>query len=477
MNGFKNGFRRDLTKGPIAQTLLALAFPIFLGNVLQTAYNITDTFWVGRLGAESLAAVSISFPIIFLLISLAGGMAMAGTILVSQYRGKGDKRMVDHVSEQTLIMLLFFSLIFTVIGYFASEPLLWLIGAEEAVAADAVAYLQMSFLGFVFVLGFFGIQALLRGVGEVKIPIYIVLVTVLLNFLLDPLFIFGWGPIPAFGVAGAALATIGTQSLATLIGLFVLFGGRYDIHIRRECLKPDIGMMGRIFRLGFPTSLEHVSRSLGMTAITILAVSFGTIAVAAFGIGIRIFTFILIPAFSLAMATTTMVGQSMGAGKIKRAERTSKIAATMGFFLLLIAGAVVFLDAEIIAAAFIPDNPAVIKASAEMLRIMSLGFGFLGIQLALIGTVRGAGKTNVSLYISFVYQWLLEFPLAAVLSIYVFGSVTGIWMAYPIAGAIGAAILITYFLRGTWKKGDVTGGLGFNAGLSRRVKDSKGIAK
>ena len=196
--------RNNLTEGSVLKSLIALSVPIILANILQTAYQITDTFWVGRLGAVAVAAVSISFPIIFFIISLGGSLAVAGTILVAQYKGKGDKKAINHIASQTLVAVIVIATVLAAVGYFFSPILINLVGSGPDVFSDAVAYIKISFIGMIFMFIYMVFQSLMRGVGDVKTPMYIVLGTVLLNLILDPLFIFGYGFIPALGEIGRA---------------------------------------------------------------------------------------------------------------------------------------------------------------------------------------------------------------------------------------------------------------------------------
>ena len=200
-----------LTEGSIVRSLVALSLPIVFANILQTAYQLVDTFWVGRLGGEAVAAVSVSFPLIFLMIALGGGLAVAGSVLVAQYVGARNAARVNHVTAQTLLMVGVVSVLLAAVGYGSSAYALGLMGVTPPTLGDATRYLQVSFLGLPFTFGYFVYQSVLRGIGEVRAPVYIVFGTVLLNLALDPLFIFGWGPIPGAGVTGAAYATIGTQ--------------------------------------------------------------------------------------------------------------------------------------------------------------------------------------------------------------------------------------------------------------------------
>lgn len=449
--------QRDLTSGRIVGALLTLAVPIVLANLLQTAYQLTDTYWVGRLGAEAVAAVSLSFPIIFLMISLGGGLAIAGTILVAQYYGKGDRQAVNHVAAQTVLMMCAVSVVLTIVGYLLSAPLMKLMGAEPEVLPDAVAYLQISFLGLPFLFGYFVYQSLMRGVGDVKTPMFIVLGTVLLNFVLDPLLIRGYGVMPGFGVSGAAIATIATQGLAAATGMALLFSGRYGIHVKAGQWWLDLPLIGRMFALGLPACVEQSTRALGMTIMTLLVASFGTVVVASYGIGVRILSFVIIPALGMSMATSTIVGQNMGAGKIDRAQRSAVVAATLTFAVLLAVGVLMHFAARPLAAFFIPGDEAVIAESARFIKIIALTFGCIGLQQVISGALRGAGNTFDAMVLAIVSLWMLQFPLAYVLSKHTTLAQHGIWWALAISNTISAAIATIWFVRGKWKQTRLVG--------------------
>jgi len=445
-----------LTEGSISKSLAVLSIPIIFANILQTAYQLTDTFWVGRLGADAVAAVSISFPFIFLLISLGGGLAMAGTILVAQYKGKNDRKSTDHIAAQTMVMVLIASLLLSVAGYILAPFLIKMMGVEQGVFQDALSYMRISFIGIIFMFGFAVFQSLMRGVGDVKTPMYIVLGTVILNFILDPLFIFGYGSIPAFGVAGAAVASIVTEGLSAVIGISMLFGGKYSIQIHFKNLKPDFKLVKKMFLLGLPVSIEQSARALGMTAMTFLVAGFGTIALAAYGIGGRILSFIIIPALGLSMATSTLVGQNMGAGKIYRAEKVVKLSALFGFIVLAIIGAITFIFAEAICAFFMPGEAEAIKYGALFIKIMAPTFGFIGLQMTYGGAIRGAGETFVPMALSIISLWIIQFPLALILSRYTGLAEIGVWVAFPAANIIATIITILWFAKGTWKLKKIT---------------------
>jgi Na+-driven multidrug efflux pump len=234
-------------EGPIGTALVRLAIPIILGNLLQTGYQLTDAFWVGRLGAAAVAAVAVSFPVTFLVIALGSGLAMAGATLSAQYMGAGRQDMVNHVAAQTMVMVAITSVILGTAGYLLSPSLLTLLGVASDVYDGALGFMRVSFIGIIFVFLYAMFQALMRGIGQTRVPLLIVLGTVGLNFVLDPLFIFGWGSLPSQGVMGAALATLITQALAALLGVVIFLRGRHGIQLSWSGFRPDLLYLKRAF--------------------------------------------------------------------------------------------------------------------------------------------------------------------------------------------------------------------------------------
>ena len=441
-----------LTEGSIVRALVRLSIPVVLANILQTAYQITDTFWVGRLSAEAVAAVSLSFPISFLMIAFGSGLPIAGAVLIAQYKGRGDVRAMNHVAAQTLLMVLAVSIVTTGVGFAFSEPLMRFMGAEPDVLSDAVTFTQYTFLGFVFVFGFYVYQSLMRGLGVVQIPLYIVLVTVILNLALDPLFIFGWGPIPALGVAGAAMATLMTQALATLIGFIHMYYSREGFQLHLHDFRPDWQLIWKCFRLGAPASAEGTARALSFSLMTLLVASFGTVPIAAFGTAMRVINFVMIPAMGFSMATSTVVSQNIGAGKLDRAERTNWVAALMSFVVLQGIGIPIFIWARPLITFFVPEGGESIDVAVYFTRMFSLTLGFVGIQQVITGTLRGAGNTAAALAQAIVTQWVMRFPLAYVLAYHSWLGVDGIWWAMSVSNPLGALLTVVWFLGSDWKQ-------------------------
>lgn len=442
--------KRDYTKGSILKAILYLSIPIVFAEVLQLAYILTDTFWVGRLGKEAVAAVSASFPVIFFLTSIGSGFAIAGTILVAQYWGSKNKKKANYVSSQTVMITFFVSMILMIFGVLMAEPVMGLMGVEEVVLQQAVSYMRIIFLGVPLLFQYFVFQSLLRGVGDVKTPLYIVFGTVILNLVLDPLFMFGYGPIPAYGVTGTAIATLGTQGIAGLIGIFILCCGKKNIKIERKHFVFDKAFLKKIFYLGAPTSIENGIRSFGLVTLTFIAAMFGTEMVAAWGIGGRILNFVIIPCFGLAIATSALVGQNMGAKKIHRAEKTGFMSSLIGFIVLTVFGIMMFFGAESISSFFVPGEKDVIYWSSSFIRLMAFTFGFIALRMVAGGVFKGSGNTKTSLFTAMLYMWILLIPLAYLLPFTSLGQI-GMWVAFPIANVLSASVAFLIMIKGDWK--------------------------
>ncbi|MBN1792177.1 MATE family efflux transporter [Candidatus Woesearchaeota archaeon] len=444
------GRSHHLLEGSVIKSIFKISIPVIFANILQTLYQLIDTFWVGRLGEAAVAAVSLSFPILFFIISFATGFTMAGAILVAQYNGKGDEKGVSLSTGQTLSLVTLISLVMSTAGYFLSGPLLSLLTSDPAVLPNATSYLQISFLTVVAMFIYMVFQSSLRGVGEVKFPMIVILATVILNFFLDPLFMFGWKFIPAMGVAGVAWATFVTASLSALIGLFSLWLGTHGIKLRMGYLKLKAPWMKQLFRLGVPSSLEFSSRSFGMFAMIFVVSTLGTTVVAAYGIGARMLSFIIIPAVGFSIGTTALVGNNIGAKQYERADKILGTGMKIGFWTLLALGAVIFIFAEPINTFFVPGEDKVIALSTTFIRWMALTFGLIGMQMAIMGALKAAGKTTQAM-MQAVFQAGALIIISSVLVFVLKIGEMGIWAAYPISNIVSLGlVLYFYFKRKEW---------------------------
>jgi putative MATE family efflux protein len=431
--------------------LLTLALPIMGINLLSMASQIINAFWVGRLGAAAVAAVSVSMPLTFLIISLGSGFSIAGTTLVAQYAGAGNRAMVNHVAAQTLLAVTGLSMALGLGGFLAVPGLLRLLGVAPDVHANALMYMRVAFLSLPLSFGTFMIQALFRGVGQTMIPLVIMAGSVAANFVLVPMLAFGLFGIPPLGVLGAALATMITQLMAFLSGAYLLGSGRYRIHIAWREFSPDFQYIKRAFLLGYPASIEQSARGLCLLMMTFLITSFGTVVTAAYGVGSNVLNFVVMPAMGFSAATSVLVGQNIGAGKIKRAEEVARISASLSFAVLSGIGLLCLLLARPIAAFFVPSNPQVIAEAAVFIRTVAWSFGFIGLQFAMMGVLRSSGNMLAAMTISLISQWILQFPAAFILSRETALGADGLWWAFPAANIGASLTALAWFARGTWK--------------------------
>lgn len=443
---------KDLTSGPIGKALISVSIPIILANLLQSAYQMIDTFWVGRLGAEAVAAVSLTFPVLFLSFSIGIGLSIAATVLVAQAAGKKDRERQDLIATQGFSVMMLVSLVLLVLGYAFSGVFMRLIGAEGEVLTLATQYLRISFLGVPFLFAFAIYQSIVRGIGEVKAPLYIVFATVLLNLVLDPLFIYGWGPIAGFGVAGAAVASVITQGVSALIGFALLRRVRSTVRIRSKYLKPRMDIQRSIFRIGFPSSVDSGVRALSFLIMAGVVATLGTTAIAAYGIGQRIFSFIVIPALGLSIGTSSVVGQNVGASKPDRVVSTIAVGLRLGFFTLSLVGVLTAIFARQLIAFFVPAEPAVIAMGVGFLRITGLTFGLVGVQMVVAGALRGAGSPRAALWITLINLFAVQVPLAWYLANYTALVETGVWIAIAAANVVGAALAYLWYLKKDWSR-------------------------
>lgn len=440
------------TEGSIMKSIIFLAWPIILANVLQSAYQLTDSFWVGRLGQGAVAAVAMSGPILFLTTSLGIGLAIAGAILVAQYFGAKDGPMVNKSASQTILMVTIASIVLGAIGWILTPTILKALGASADFLPMAVQYLRIAFVALIFNFCFFMFESIMRSIGRPTVPLYIIGATVALNFLLDPLFIFGWGPFPALGVAGAAMATLGTQSLASIAGLVILFGGRRGIHLKWKDFRPDLQFIKRSFLLGLPASIDMSARSLGMTVMTGLVASFGTLAIASYGAASNIIMVSVIIGLGVSSANATLVGQNIGAGNLDRAAKASRYSAVLSFISLTAIGAIVYLTAPALIAFFVPGEPALIAEGSTLLRITTLFFGFMGLQMTYGSVYQASGNTTISMALTIFSQWVLQLPLAYLLARHTNLGMRGIWISFPATNVLTAGVSWLVYRTGNWKK-------------------------
>ena len=449
--------RDHILGGPIVRTLFALAWPVMVTNLLHTMYNLADTFWLGKLGGEestnAVAALQISWPIIFLLIAIAFGFGSAGVALVSQYTGAQNRREANKSAGQVLAMSLLFGLSVGLIGFIFSPVIVDLLGIQKGIAELAITYLRIVFLGmpFMFVSMIFGF--LLRAYGDTRTPMKVEGVTVLLNVVLDPILIFGLLGFPRLGVTGAALATVFSRSISSAIGLYILFSGRAGIKVTLPDLKPVKWRIFQIFRIGVPASIGQSGTAFGFVILmyVIARLPHQGVVLAAYGVGDRVIDLMFITVEGIGAGVSTVLGQNLGADNIKRAEEVAKKGMIV-MFLILAAGCIILFPVRGLAIQFFISSEDVICEGANFLKVFLFGVPFFGIFCAVNASFLGSGHNVPSMVIELVRLWGMRIPLA-----YVFGFVmgwndTGVWLGMGLSNVVGAVFDLALFSTGIWKK-------------------------
>mgnify|MGYP000168042419 FL=1 len=445
---FKSREEFDLTEGDVGLPLFYLSLPIVVTNLLQTAYNLADTFWIGQYSTEALAAISFAFPMVFLIISLGMGLAVAGSILVAQYTGADKQGEAEYAASQTVGFAAVVSVVVGAVAYVFVGDVLALLGPEPDVLPLATGYMEIISLGIFFMFGFLVFVSLMRGYGDTVTPMLVMFGSVALNVVLDPFLIFGWWWFPQWGIEGAAIATVFSRGLALVVGLWIMFTGRRGVRIRLRDVVPDLQYGRRLLRIGVPASVEGTGQAVAINLLMFIVGTFATPVVAAFGIGVRVFSVIFLPAIAVARGVETMSGQNIGAGKPDRAALTARVAARTTFVVLAAAGVVTWVFADPIVALF-TDDTQVIEVGATFLRYVAPSFGFIGIMRSYNGGFRGAGKTLTAAAIAVTMLGAVRLPIAWFAS-QVLGP-PGIWVSFLISNVVGAVIAYVWFRRGTWR--------------------------
>lgn len=440
--------REEILRGPIERTLFKLAGPLIVSNMVQVLYNLIDTFWLGKLGREELSAPGASWPFIATLMSLGMGFAIAGFAFVTQYIGAKDFERANRSAGALYSLSLLFSVGVALVGSLLTPTVLRLMDVSPDVYPYALNYTLVIFTGIPFAFTYFAFTFLLRAVGDTKTPMWISFFTVGMNTLLDPVLIFGLGPFPELGVVGAAIATMFSNSVGSLIGAYYLITGRKGIKFTREDLKPDWEFYRRIFRVGLPSAIGQSLNAFGFMVLTRIIFQFGTAAFAAYAIANRLTNFMFAIANGIAQAMGTMVGQNIGAGKFERAKRIAERTMLINLGVLTTGTAFIVVFNGPVFGAFIKDE-AVLHEASLVAKYFLTSLPFFGIFSVVTNVFQTAGKTKVSMTLGLARLWGLRIPLSYALGTIV-GASWGVYLGMGLSNVLSAFIALVWFLRGSW---------------------------
>ncbi len=443
-----------LTEGAIGKTLFVFSLPILAGNVLQSLNGSVNAIWVGHgLGEAALAATSNANTILFFLIGAVFGVGMAGAILVGQSIGAKNLDQAKRVVGTSLVFFVLMSVALAMLGFACTGPLMgWMHMPAESLPL-AVAYLRIIFLGipFIYVLTF--ISMTLRGAGDARTPFVFLAINVLLDIALNPLFIFGLGPVPAMGIRGSATATLIATS-TTLVSLIThLYRSGHFLCIQRHearYLRIDRAILTALVAKGLPMGLQMIVMSASMIAMISLVNSFGAHTTAAYGACFQLWNYIQMPSLAVGMAASSMSAQNVGA---QRWDRVGRIALTGVGFNFLLTGSLVSLIYLFNRGAlnlFLPSQGGAIEIAQHINHIVVWSFVFFGVSFVLAGIVRSTGAVIPPLIILFIALWLVRIPFAY--GLVARWAADAIWWSFPLGSLVSMTLSILYYHYGGWRK-------------------------
>jgi len=408
----------DLTRGNLLKNLMKLSLPIMLSNFFQTFYNLTDAFWLGKLGETAREAVSVAglaFPLIFFLSSFGFGFVIAGTSLIAQYKGANKMEKMKEVVGQFVLIIAIFSLIFISVGLIFINDILHLLQTPDEIFDLAKRFISIIIIGMVFMFIFLSYQSFSHGLGDTISPMKIQIISVSLNVVLDPLMIFGIGFFPRMGTIGAAWATLIARVVAAVIAIIFLFRKTPYIIPKLPDIKPAKEMLMRILKISIPASLAQSMTSFGFIILQGFVNSFGTIVMSAYAINNRIISFFMMPAMGVSNGLASIVGQNIGAQKIKRAEKSVNVALLLVLAIMFTGSLLVYLYGGSITQFFIND-PKVIEVGRRMFKVTPIASFIFGILFVFIGAFNGAGHTKPVMLLNIGRLWFIRIPLVYILS-------------------------------------------------------------
>ena len=439
---------KNLTIGNEGKLILKFAIPMLLGNIFQQLYSVIDSIVVGKfIGKNALAAVGTSGPVIFLLISFMIGITMGFTIVISQYFGAKDMTRVQKAINTMYIFLFFISILMSSVGILISRYIFLIINLAPEIIPQAQLFLNIFFSGLVFLFGYNGTSAILRGLGDSKTPLYFLIGSVMINIGLDLIFVL----VLHWGVAGVAYATVISEGLAFSVQIIYLNKYHKVVKFSLRGLKFDYPIFLKSIKIGLPTGFQQTFVSIGMVALYWVVNRFGINANAAYSVAGRIDNFAAMPAMSFSIALSSFVGQNMGANKPERVKTGLRATFFMTSTVTLIMSAFILFFARGLMRMFTNDA-AVIELGHSYLVVIGIFYILFSTMFVFTGILRGARDTLVPMFISLFSLWIVRIPLAYLLSNVPSIGVHGIWWAIPIGWFFGLIVYYFYYRSGRWKK-------------------------
>ena len=448
------GEEDDYTSGSIGRAIFLLSVPMILEMLMESVFALVDIIYVSRVGISAVATVGLTESLVTLVYAVAIGLSMGATAMVARRAGEKDDEGAERVAVQAIILGVLVAIIVGVLGFFYAKELLGLMGAEADVIESGFRYTQILLASNVSILLLFLINAIFRGAGEASIAMWLLVFSNGLNIILDPILIFGWGPIPQFGVTGAAMATVTGRSLAVLAQLFILFFGWSRIKISIKLFVLNLGVMFRLVKVSLGGIGQFIIGTSSWVVLMRIMSEFGTDVIAGYTIAIRVMLFTLMPAWGMSNAAATLVGQNLGAKQPLRASKSVWITAKYNAYFMLTVSIVYLLWAPLIVSWFNADSDVVYYGGLS-LRVMAAGYVFYAYGMVLTQAFNGAGDTSTPTVINFICFWLFQLPIAYFTAIVLGWGPKGVLIAITSAEVLIAIISMWWFQKGKWKTVEV----------------------
>ncbi len=442
---------RDWTKGNVFRNLLKLSWPMVISNILMTIGPTIDMIWVGKLGTDAMAAVGVAGVAVQVVMMAIWSLMVGMRAMVARFIGAGDAKGANHVAQQALVISAAFAILMAVVGIFFSEPILSVFGLEADVVRQGAAYMRIMFVGSVAMCVRMMADAGMQASGDAVTPMRIAVFYRLFHVALCPFLIFGWWLFPPMGVTGAATTNVVSQSLGTVISLWVLFTGRSRLRLTLRNFSLDPTIIRRIVKIGIPALVSGVQRSFTYFILMWIIAPFGTAAIAAHTVGQRIEMVLFMPGMAFGMAAGVLVGQNLGAGQPERAEKSSWLAVGLVEAIMIIVSVAMLIWAESIVRIF-NTEPTLVLIASTFLRIAVAGYIAMGFMVVFMSVLQGAGDTMPPMIISVVTAWAVTLPLAYFLPKVTDLGVYGVCWAMVAGIVSGAVAFLLYFRTGRWKR-------------------------
>lgn len=445
------GSEADYTEISMRKAIFLLSVPMVLELVLESVFAVVDIFFVGKLGASAVATVGLTETYLFLLYSIAMGLTFSVTAIIARRIGEKEKEKAGTSAVQAIVIAIVASIPFAIAGIFFSKELLALMGADEWVLTEGYHYMQWMLGGNVVITMLFMINAVFRGAGDAAIAMKVLWLANGLNIILDPILIFGWGPIPAYGITGAAIATTTGRGIGVLFQLWLLFKGGKHIKVLASHLKIEWDTIGGILKTSIGGIGQMIVAMTSWIFIMRILAEFGSQTVAGATIALRVMMFTMMPSWGMSNAVATLVGQNLGAGKPDRAEQSVWFTGTCNMGYLILVSIVYFFMAESLISIFSTD-PKVIQIGGKWLTIVSYSYFIYAWWMAASQAFNGAGDTMTPTKINIVFFWLIQIPLAYTMSkVLNFGYEGVFWSMMATETSVGIFTL-WLFTKGKWKE-------------------------